>query len=316
MVRKETQPRKTQPRKVQPRSVESQRLVEKYPFLMPFAAGAATVGLAVGAYVLGQESNDSDSNPTRETSTTTLVVPTTEARPDGPERSNPTVDTGVMPEPVNVHVQGQWEVSEFKNLKDNPIVEGWLNRLKDPAPELWQTFPNVPNPQVSEFRVVNGTQVPDGVEYGVADSPFCEQDQRCDWVVPAQSYRLISGDYKFLGDACKGKEDHGCLIVLVNVGNETYTWRNQSVDNGFTVHGRYWNGDALEMGVWGLVSHASANMLNMPTSAHPGESLNFGEGTNAGANCGKAEACKKVEATVVVHAGSEILAMARTTVAR
>ena len=216
-----------------------------------------------------------------------------------------------MPEALKTVMHGKWEVSEFKGLSDNPIVEGWLNRLKTPAPELWPTFPNVTNPKVSDFDVKNG------VEYGMADSPFGETDQRADFVVPAREYRLITGDYTFLGKECKSSEGHGCLLLLVNVGDSSYTWRNQKVDNGFTVHGRYWNGDKLEEAVQGVVSHASANMLNMPTSAHPGESLNFGSvGANAGANCGKAKGCNQVEATVVVHAGDQLLAMARTTVAR
>jgi len=219
-----------------------------------------------------------------------------------------------------------WTINRIDVAKD-PIVNGWLLRLRTIAPELWPTYPNVPNPKVPEFRVVNGNQVPDGVEYGKDDSPFCEYKQTCDWVVPAWHYRLITGDYKFTSPQfsyeCKnveGQPRKGCLIVLFNVMDQTYTWRNQSVDNGFTVMGRYWNGDALEWAAWGLVSHASANMLNMPTMRDPttGNVLNAGGlSSNAGANCGiQPDACSSVDVTIIVHAGDRILATAQTTVSR
>lgn len=213
-----------------------------------------------------------------------------------------------------------WEINEL-DLKDDPIVAAWLPKVQKPAPELWPTFPNVANPKVADFNVANG------VEYGQDDSPFCEQDQRCDWVVPAWHYRLISGDYKFVSPkfsySCQnveGQARKGCLIMLFNVMNETYTWRDQSVDNGFTVMGRYWNGDALQWAVWGLTSHASANMLNYPTvrDATTGNVLNAGgDSSNAGANCGvQTNACGTVDVMVVIHAGDRILATMHTTVSR
>lgn len=212
-----------------------------------------------------------------------------------------------------------WEISEF-DLKDDPIVTAWLPKVSYPSPELWPTFPNVANPKVPDF------QVADGVEYGQDDSPFCEYKQTCDWVVPAWHYRLISGDYKFTSPefsySCQnveGQARKGCLIVLFNVMNETYTWRDQNVDNGFTVMGRYWNGDKLEWAVWGLTSHATANMLNYPTMRNSvtGDVLNAGSSINAGANCGvQPDACGTVDVMVVVHAGDRILATMHTTVSR
>jgi hypothetical protein len=210
--------------------------------------------------------------------------------------------------------QGAWTVQETSNLgSTDPIIAGWISRLKNPAPGLWKTFPNIPNPDVSDFRVVNGTQVPDGLEYGEDVSPFCEQDSTCDFQVSALHYRYISGDYNFLGTSCRGDGKTGCMLVIINEG-DSYTWRDQSVDNGFTVTGRYWNGDALEWAIWGLVSNGSANMLNMPTEAHPGEALNFGTGTNAGANCGVPSGCGAVKVQIVVTTGSAIKANLTTTV--
>ncbi len=220
---------------------------------------------------------------------------------------------------VKTSVNESWEISEI-DLKNDPVVAAWLTRVKEPAPELWPTFPNVANPKVPEFQVTNG------VEYGEDDSPFCEYKQTCDWVVPAWHYRLISGDYKFTSPSfsylcqnVEGQPHKGCLVILFNVMNETYTWRDQSVDNGFTVMGRYWNGDKLDWAVWGLTSHAVANMLNYPTirNSVTGDVLNAGSAINAGANCGiQPNACGIVDVMVIVHAGDRILATMHTTVSK
>ena len=106
------------------------------------------------------------------------------------------------------------------------------------------------------------------------------------------------------------------MLILVNVMDQSYTWRGQDVDNGFTLRGRYFNGDALEWGVWGLVSHGAANMLNLPTESHPGEVLNAGAPGNSGANCGNPLGCESVDVTLVVHAGDAIIAVAKTTVTK
>lgn len=230
-----------------------------------------------------------------------------------------TSDKQIAAKAVNASTSNGWEINEL-DLKDDPIVAAWLPKVEKPSPELWPTFPNVANPKVADFNIANG------VEYGQDDSPFCEYKQTCDWVVPAWHYRLISGDYKFTSPefsySCQnveGQDRKGCLIVLFNVMNESFTWRDQSVDNGFTVMGRYWNGDALQWAVWGLTSHASANMLNYPTMRNSvtGDVLNAGSAINAGANCGvQPDACSVVDVMVVIHAGDRILATMHTTVSR
>lgn len=238
----------------------------------------------------------------------TATVPAT------PSEAAVSTDTGTMPSLPGNGSHGAWKISTTSDLgTTDPVVSDWLARLEDPAPALWKTFPNIPNPDVAGFRVVNGTEVPDGAEYGVPNVPYCQQDNRCDAPVPAWHYRLITGNYEFLGQKC-GTEGQSCLLIFLNVGDTTYTWKNLIVDNGFTVPGRYWNGDALEWATWGLVSHASANMLNMPTMASEQKVLNSGNPGNAGANCSKPNGCKSVEATVVVHAGDRILAVAKSTV--
>ena len=224
-------------------------------------------------------------------------------------------DTGEMPAFAEDVSHDSWTIEGTARLAENPIGAGWLSRLPDADPSAWKTFPNIPNEDVPEFRVENGTQVPDGLEYGTYSSPYCFAHP-CDIPVGAWEYRYISGDYQFLGTECKGDMVKGCMLVLVNVMDQSYTWREQDVDNGFTLRGRYWNGDALEWGIWGLISHGAANMLNMPTFAHPGEVLNSGDPGNSGANCGTPKGCKSVDVTLVVHAGDAIIAVATTTVTR
>lgn len=223
--------------------------------------------------------------------------------------------TGTKPAFVTDFTQGEWTVHGTERLADNPVVDGWIKRLKNPAPELWKTFPNIPNNDVPEFRVVNGSEVPDGVEYGTYSTPYCFSHP-CDVPVGAWEYRLITGDYHVFGYECKGDKKKGCLLLLINVMDQSVTFRDQDVDNGFTLRGRYWNGDALEWGVWGLVSHASANMLNMETFARPGEVLNSGDPGNSGANCGIPEGCGSVDARVIVVGGDAAIAVLETTVVR
>lgn len=229
--------------------------------------------------------------------------------------------SGQMPAFVSETNHGGWKIQGTDRLKDNPIIAGWIGRLKDPAPALWQVFPNVPNELVPGFKVVDCPDnpgkkcVPDGLEYGTYSSPYCFAHP-CDIPVQPWEYRYITGDYTFLGQSCKGENGKGCMLVLVNEGDQAFTWRSQDVDNGFTLRGRYFNGDALEWGIWGLLSHGSANMLNMPTVSHPGEPLNAGAPGNSGGNCGTPLGCRSVDVTIVVHTGDAIVVVAKTTVTK
>lgn len=283
---------------------------------LPDDANASTVANAI----VKVDANPTDSTATPDETKAATTEPTvkgsqTQTTVQTPTSNSATSVQGSMPSLPTDASHGGWTVKTTSDLgSTDPAIAGWISRLKDPAPNLWKVFPNVPNPDVPDFRVVNGSQVPDGLEYGQDLSPFCEQDQRCDFEVGARQYRYISGDYQFLNTSCKGDEKTGCMLILINEGGQSYTFRDQSVDNGFTVTGRYWNGDALEWGIWGLVSNGSANMLNMPTLAHPGESLNFGTGTNAGANCGVPNACGAVRVQIVVTTGDAVKAVLTTTV--
>lgn len=271
---------------------------------------AVFLGLSVAGVFSADGNNDGLS--AADYDQTATVTPVSEV----PSTIQPPLQgTSTKPVFVTDSTQGAWQVHETDRLAENPIVEGWIRRLKDPAPALWKTFPNIPNGDVLDFRVVNGTQVPDGVEYGTYSTPYCYAHP-CDVPVGAWEYRLITGDYHVLGYECRNGGQNGCLLLLVNVIDQSVTFRDQDVDNGFTLRGRYWNGDALEWGVWGLVSHASANMLNMPTFAHPDEVLNSGDPGNSGANCGNPLGCGSVDARVIVIAGDAPLAVLETTVSR
>lgn len=196
------------------------------------------------------------------------------------------------------------------------MVGRWLARLKTPAPTLWETAPNVPNLRVSNFDVKAG------LEYtGDWNTPFCQQDMRCDFIVPAGEFRYVAGEYGFLDvNNCSGEKGVAFQLWLVNVG-DSYNWRNQCADNGGTRHGRYWDGTRLDQGLWGGVSHETANMFNMKTifNADDNEVGNAGDDTdsNAGANCGvRTTTCQFVDIFIVVHAGDRVLATAHIRVLR
>lgn len=190
-------------------------------------------------------------------------------------------------------------------------VRDWLERLCNPAPRKWPSFPNEPNKRVPDTGKCS-FQVSNGAEYGVPMVPYCPQDDYCNFPVPSRHFRLITADYSFLGRDCSG----GCLLLLINVSDSDWIWEDQHAKSGFSVPGRYFNGDKLEQAAWALVSHHSAQMLNLNTEGLKGEVLNTEGGTNAGGNCGTYEGCEKVNAFIVVHAQDRIIATAETNVTR
>lgn len=212
--------------------------------------------------------------------------------------------------------EGSWEVTYFSGSTEQ--MRGWFDRIKDPNPGVWKVFPNQPNPDLpdSEWRVVTNAQgkkeTPDGLEYGLAESVFMEQNEYGQFPVQAEGYRYISGDYVIPGvDECQAEDGMGCAIALFNVGGTTADvmgWVRQ----GFTVPGRYFNGDVLHIGMWALASHGSANMLNMATFGAGDDTLNDPNRTNAGANCSVPDGCQKVRFTIIVMSGNQVLVKAVT----
>lgn len=243
------------------------------------------------------------------------------------QEATPMPDMTPLP---SIDESGVWVTEEIFGVTDL-MKEVWIPGLEGlrAQPELWPTYPNIPNLLVPEFRVVpfevknakgevlsTVNTVPDGIEYGEDLSSFCQQDQRCDFQTAARHYRSYSGDYNFpgVGEECHSDEGQACTISVWNVGDVTSVYRDQTFDLGFTVTGRYWNGDVLHVAMNALTSHVAANMLDMFTMASPLEVLNAGvEGnTNAGANCSVPEACKWVDARIVVVSGNEVLWKAYT----
>lgn len=190
-----------------------------------------------------------------------------------------------------------WKVTYEKNAP--AAMKDWV--IQNPNPRLWSVFPNVTVTDTISGRVYPAK---DNVEYGMAESIFCQQGKTCDIVVGARHYRLITGDYDIKGiDTCLSDGRTGCALLIINVGESTVVYRQQMVDAGFTVTGRYWNGDKLDQAIWAVMSHAAYNMLNLSNDK-----------TNMGANCGNPEGCKKVRLTFVVVSGSETLMKGTTTV--
>jgi len=197
------------------------------------------------------------------------------------------------------------------------MVGRWLARLKAPAPAKWETAPNVPNTKVPDFDVKAG------LEYtGDWNTPFCQQDMRCDFIVPAGEFRYVAGEYGFLDvNNCSGEKGVAFQLWLVNIGGESTNFRNQCADNGGTRHGRFWDSSRLDQGLWGGVSHETAGMFGMKTifNADNGEVGNAGGSHDsvAGANCGTMfPSCQYVDIFIVVHAGDRIVATAHTRVMR
>lgn len=189
-------------------------------------------------------------------------------------------------------------------------MRGWFSKLQYPAPALWPRFPNVDNPAV-------GFKSADGLEYGLDESVFMEQNEFGQMPVQARGYRLISGDYNIPGiDTCEAADvDGGCAIAIFNVGDITADLKAW-VRQGFTVPGRYWNGDTLEVAMWALASHVSANMLNMETYGAGSDTLNQPDRTNAGANCSVVDGCQNVRFVIAVTSGNELLVKAVTVVSK
>lgn len=181
--------------------------------------------------------------------------------------------------------KGAWTITYYQGATDQ--MKNWGGSLKDPVTD-WSKFPN------ENFPKYNFSSK-DGVEYGMAESAYCQQDQRCDINVAAMHYRLISGDYIIPQiDECKATDTQGCAIVLVNVGGVTTMYRNSSVDYGFTVTGRYWNGDAMPITIWALSSNTAFNMMEANK-------------VNRGANCSVPQGCKSIRFAFTIISGNELL---------
>jgi hypothetical protein len=222
----------------------------------------------------------------------TLSASATTQKLQDPQAADLSQNVGV--DPLGTLATGKWSISYFPGVTDQ--MKSWT--FKDLDPRLWQVFPNVDNA---------GYPAANGVEYGMAESMYCQQDQRCDFQVAARHYRLFTGDYKIDGiGECHEKDGVGCAVAVFNVGDVTSILTSQEMDDGFTVTGRYWNGDVLPHAVWALLSNAVSNMLNLNSP------LNQNNGTNAGANCSVPGGCVGVDVTFAVTSGNQVLVIGHT----
>lgn len=219
---------------------------------------------------------------------TATVQPTATAEPTAQPTDAPTALTTTS---------GNWEIQYFDGATDE--MRAWS--FKDLEPNNWPVFPNVENGAYPASQ---------GLEYGEDLSVFCQYKKTCDFVTAARHYRLYTGDYNLqpVGE-CKAKDGQGCALMVINVGEVTSSFEDQHFDTGWTVTGRYWDGNYLPQAIWAGMSHATANMLNLNTALNPG-------GTNAGANCSVPDGCVSVESTFAVISGNEVLMIGRSTVTR
>lgn len=256
-------------------------------------------------------------------SPTPNIVPTSTSRPTEAVQPTPTAIPAVPTSGIT-NSEGwtlTWLRGADKDRGDGTTfrqtAEKWDWRKI--APELWPTFPNEPNPLVSDFRVVacadnpGALCVPDGLENAMDESNFCQQlaGESCRVPVAAEHYYYFTGDYDVPNiGSCEGSvAGTGCMLVLVNVGGVTSDFTG-IFSQGFRLHARYFNGDALDMAIWALTSNGANSMLHMSSKLNPSGLQ------NAGANCSVPQGCEAVNVRVVFVSGNEPLLKLETEVSR
>lgn len=189
---------------------------------------------------------------------------------------------------------GTWEIEYFTGATAQ--MRGFV--FTDPD-KTWEKFPNVDWP-ARKFLAKNG------LEYGKAIDEFCQQSETCDIVVPARSYRYITGDYNVsgIGQCSEGGTGIGCALILVNMGDVSASFEDQSVDAGFSVTGLYWNGDEVDQGISALASHLAYRMIGVPK----------GNPASPGGNCSNPQGCKGLNEVFAIISGNELLVRGETTV--
>jgi len=187
-----------------------------------------------------------------------------------------------------------WELEYFTGATQ--LMKDFKFTTPDPT---WKEFPNVDWPK-GNFLAKNG------LEYGKYIDEYCQQAETCDIVIPARSYRYITGDYNIagIGECTEGGTGIGCSALLFNMGDVTASLEDQHVDAGFSVTGLYWNGDEVDQAISALASHVVYRMVgpvkNMPA--------------NPGANCSVPEGCNGVDIVFAILSGNELLVRGHTIV--
>lgn len=256
--------------------------------------------------------------------TPTMTLPT--ATPtSGSAKGDDTKEAGFRDSVVVVTTADEWEITWYDGADldrgDGTTfredAEDWTWRVI--APDLWPVYPNEPNPLVPEFRVEACKDaptklcVPDGVEIAMAETNFCQQlaGEECHVPVAARHYNSFSGDYDIpeIGACEEAETGIGCELIIVNVGDVTADITGV-FGQGFRMQARYWNGNALDMAMWGLSSSIANFMMHLTSELNPMGS------NNGGANCSVPTGCEGVHVRIVFISGNEQLMQLTTTVYR
>lgn len=201
-----------------------------------------------------------------------------------------------------------WTSHAMKDRGDGTTFYEWAKAEYPEWPAVepanWPTAPNVPNPLADWFRVVNGDQVPDGVEIpDTGERNFCQvrEGEWCTNVVAPGHYMLYTGDGN-IPQLWDGVGDPGHALSIWNVG-DVEARLDGIFFQGWRLTGRFWNGDALPYGIVALHSHAANNMHDLESALNPSGFA------NAGGNCSSPDGCEVVEHTVVIASGNAPLAI-------
>lgn len=260
---------------------------EPVPTVTPEVTDGKTIGVAA--------SDDVKESKTATPTATSTATPKPTAKATIDKKTVVPAGEGVVPGEKSL---GDWELTFYPGATEQMKVWG-ESILHLPIVTDWSKFPNV---DFSDYDF----KAEEGVEYGMAESGFCQQDERCDINVPAKHYRLISGDYAIPGiDECEfAKDNAGCAIALFNVGETTAMFRDAHVDYGFTVFGQYKEKEVMPKKIRALLSHTAFKMLNIEG------------GVNEGANCSSPDGCSRVRLAFAIISGNQLLMKGVTSVGR
>ena len=260
-----------------------------------------------------------EEGPVTATTSTIISAPAVYAALKGSEESGSFEFAARLPDEAPVNAVEDYEVVKTQKVGnltllwtnhamadrgDGTTFYDWAMETYPDFPSLlaeeWPTAPNVPNPLVDWFRVVEDTQVPDGIEIpDTGERNYCQvvEGEWCTNVVATGHYMIFTGDgfVPALWDGTGGEA--GNAFSYWNVG-ETDARLDGVFLQGWRLTGRYWNGDALPFAIVGTHGNAANNMLNMDSALNPSPI------TNAGSNCASRDGCRTVEHLAVIGSGN------------
>jgi hypothetical protein len=148
--------------------------------------------------------------------------------------------------------------------------------------DLWPTDPNVDNP-------LTGFKAAQGIEVVNQESLVCEDNDVCILPVAPGHGRLFTGDYTLVdyNESCSGTyAGKGCGFLWYNVGSVTAEVKILG-RQGWTFHGRFFDGGRLNETTVAVAGKAGNNMLNKQSELNPGKIVNAGGNCSAPSGCGE-----------------------------